>query len=48
VLLVAPQLRQLLARFLRRTLPQLRVLSHSEIPDNRSIRIVATLGGQPT
>ncbi|NBR98033.1 MAG: flagellar biosynthesis protein FlhA, partial [Betaproteobacteria bacterium] len=48
VLLVAPQLRQLLARFLRRTLPQLRVLSHSEIPDNRSIRIVATLGGQAT
>ena len=46
VLLVPAPLRQLLSRFLRRSLPQLRVLSHNEIPDNRTVRIVATLGAQ--
>jgi len=46
VLLVPAPLRQLLSRFLRRSLPQLRVLSHNEIPDNRTVRIVATLGTQ--
>jgi len=46
VLLVPAPLRQLLSRFLRRSLPQLRVLSHNEIPDNRTVRIVATLGSQ--
>jgi flagellar biosynthesis protein FlhA len=46
VLLVPAPLRQLLSRFLRRSLPQLRVLSHNEIPDNRTIRVVATLGAQ--
>jgi len=46
VLLVPAPLRQLLSRFLRRSLPQLRVLSHNEIPDNRTVRIIATLGAQ--
>jgi flagellar biosynthesis protein FlhA len=46
VLLVPAPLRQLLSRFMRRSLPQLRVLSHNEIPDNRTVRIVATLGAQ--
>jgi flagellar biosynthesis protein FlhA len=46
VLLVPAPLRQLLSRFLRRSLPQVRVLSHNEIPDNRTVRIVATLGSQ--
>jgi flagellar biosynthesis protein FlhA len=45
VLLVPPPLRPLLARFLRRTLPQLKVLSHAEVPDNRNIRITAMIGG---
>ncbi|AOY95728.1 flagellar biosynthesis protein FlhA [Cupriavidus sp. USMAA2-4] len=45
VLLVPPPLRALLARFLRRTLPQLKVLSHAEVPDNRNIRITAVIGG---
>lgn len=45
VLLTAPGLRPLLARFLRRALPQLRVISHNEIPDNKSIRIIAVIGG---
>ncbi|MBV8270766.1 MAG: flagellar biosynthesis protein FlhA [Cupriavidus sp.] len=45
VLLVPATLRPLMARFLRRTLPQLKVLSHAEIPDNRNIRITAMIGG---
>jgi len=45
VLLVPHPLRPLLARFLRRTLPQLKVLSHAEVPDNRNIRITAMIGG---
>lgn len=44
VLLTPPRLRPLLARFLRRPLPQLRVISHNEIPDNKNIRIVAVIG----
>ncbi|KMJ54108.1 flagellar biosynthesis protein FlhA [Vogesella sp. EB] len=45
VLLTPPALRPLLARFLRRALPQLRVISHNEIPDSKSIRIIAVIGG---
>ena len=44
VLLVPGPLRGLLARFLRRVAPQLKVLSQSEIPDNRTIRVVGVLG----
>ena len=46
VLLVAPALRALLMRFLKRAVPQLKVISHSEIPDSRTIRVVAVLGGR--
>ncbi len=45
VLLVPGPLRQLLARFLRRTLPQLKVLSHNEIPDSKTIRVTSLVGG---
>jgi flagellar biosynthesis protein FlhA len=45
VLLVPAPLRNLLARFLRRAAPQLKVLSQSEIPDNRTIRVVGVVGG---
>jgi len=45
VLLTPPALRPLLARFLRRPLPHLRVISHNEIPDNKTIRIVGVVGG---
>ena len=45
VLLVPPQLRNLLSRFLRRTAPQLKMLSQAEVPDNRTIRVVGVLGG---
>ena len=46
VLVVQHPLRVLLARFLRRSLPELRVLSHAEIPDTRTIRVTATIGGK--
>ncbi len=45
VLLVQHPLRVLLSRFLRRSLPQLKVLSHAEIPDGRTLKVTATLGG---
>lgn len=45
VLLVPGAIRFLLAKFLRRALPQLRVLSHSEIPDSRKIKITSLVGG---
>ena len=45
VLVVQHPLRVLLARFLRRSLPQLKVLSHAEIPDTRTIRVTATTAG---
>jgi len=45
VLLVPPVLRGLLARFLKRAAPQLRVVSQSEVPENRVIKVVAMLGG---
>jgi flagellar biosynthesis protein FlhA len=47
VLITPPQLRPLLSRFLRRSIPQFRVLAHGEIPDNKTIRIVGVLGGRP-
>lgn len=46
VLLVPAQLRTLLARFLRRALPQLKVLSHAEVPDSKTIRVTSLVGGQ--
>jgi flagellar biosynthesis protein FlhA len=45
VLMAPPALRTLLARFLRRAAPQLKVVSQAEIPDNRVVKVVATLGG---
>ena len=45
VLLVPGPLRTLLARFLRRALPQLKVLSHAEIPDSKTIRVTSLVGG---
>ena len=46
VLVVQHALRVLLARFLRRSLPQLKVLSQAEIPDSRTIKVTATIGGK--
>ena len=44
VLLVSAALRPLLSRFVRFTLAGVKVLSYQEIPDNKQITIVATIG----
>lgn len=44
VLLVGAPLRPLLSRFVRYTLSGIKVLSYQEIPDNKQITIVATIG----
>jgi flagellar biosynthesis protein FlhA len=44
VLLVPPTVRALLSRFLRRSAPMLRVVSHSEIPDGKTIKVVHMIG----
>lgn len=44
VLLVLPQLRRMLSKFVRNSVPGLAVLSYLEIPDNKSIKVVSTLG----
>lgn len=46
VLLVPSQLRMLLARFLRRAVPSLKVISNSEVPESRTIRVTAMVGAQ--
>lgn len=46
VLLVSPALRTLLAKFARRSIPSLHVLSFAEIPDNKQIKVVSTVGSR--
>ena len=46
VLLVPAQLRAALSKFLRRAVPRLRVLSHDELPDSKTIRVTNLIGGQ--
>ncbi len=46
VLLVAGHLRWLLTRFLRRAIPQLRVIANAEVPDSRTIRVTAIIGAK--
>lgn len=45
VLLAPSAIRSLLAKFLRRAIPQLSVLSHSEIPGTKKIKITSVIGG---
>lgn len=45
VLLVPGPLRALLAKFLRRAMPQLKVLSHAEVPDSKTIKVTSLVGG---
>lgn len=45
VLLVPSSLRLLLSRFLRRSVTQLKVLAHSEVPENRIIKVTSVIGG---
>ncbi|WEJ63393.1 flagellar biosynthesis protein FlhA [Thiomicrorhabdus lithotrophica] len=44
VLLVAPQIRSQLARLFRYSLPTLYILAYSEVPENRQISVVASVG----
>ncbi len=46
VLLVPGPLRLLLARFLKRSLPQLRVLSQAELPESKTIKVTGLVGGR--
>ena len=46
VLLVPPQLRHALARFVRPSIPNMHVLAWNEIPDNRRVRLVTAVGRQ--
>jgi flagellar biosynthesis protein FlhA len=43
-LLVPPPLRPWLARFVQHAAPGMRVLAYTEIPDNRRVRLVSSLG----
>ena len=44
VLLVPGHLRWLLSRFLRRAVPQLKVIANAEVPDSRTIRVTTIIG----
>jgi flagellar biosynthesis protein FlhA len=44
VLLVPAPLRVLLSRFLRRAVPTLKVLSHAEVPETKTIRVTSLVG----
>ncbi len=46
VLLVPGNLRTLLSRFLRRGISQLKVLAHSEVPENKIIKVTSIIGGR--
>jgi flagellar biosynthesis protein FlhA len=44
VLLVPSNLRWLLSRFLRRAVPQLKVISNTEVPDSKIIKVTSLIG----
>lgn len=44
ILIVAPQIRQHVSRFVRAQLPSVNVLSFLELPENRNVEIVQTIG----
>lgn len=46
ILLTSGILRQTLSRFVKNTIPGLRVLSYQEIPDDKQIKIVSVIGNQ--
>jgi flagellar biosynthesis protein FlhA len=46
VLLVSPTVRPGLARWTRHSIPSLRVLSYNEVPDNKQVRVVSTVGNE--
>ncbi len=46
VLLVSALIRPVLARLIKGSIPALKVLSYNEIPDDKQIKIMSTVGGQ--
>ncbi len=46
VLLVPGALRWLLSLFLRRAVPQLKVIANAEVPDSRTLKVTAIIGGK--
>ena len=44
ILLTSGMLRSTLSRFVKNTIPGLRVLSYQEIPDDKQIKIVSVVG----
>ncbi len=44
ILLTSGILRSVLAKFVKYTIPSLRVISYQEIPDNKQIKIVSAIG----
>ncbi|OOZ37238.1 flagellar biosynthesis protein FlhA [Solemya velesiana gill symbiont] len=48
ILLVAAPIRTWMARFVKHSVPGMNVLSYNEVPDNRQIKVVATVGKQST
>jgi flagellar biosynthesis protein FlhA len=45
-LLTSGMLRTVLSRFVKYTIPGLRVMSYQEVPDERQIKIVSSVGQQ--
>ena len=44
VLLISPQLRSWMSRMTRHSMPALHVLAYNEIPDNKQVKVVASIG----
>ncbi len=44
ILLVSSVLRPMLAKYIRRSMPNVHVLSFNEIPDNKQIKVISTVG----
>jgi flagellar biosynthesis protein FlhA len=45
ILLVAANLRTWMARIVRQAAPGMHVLSYNEVPENRRVKVVASVGG---
>lgn len=46
VLLVPGAIRLLLSRFLRRSIPQLKVIAHGEVPESKLLKVTSIIGGR--
>ncbi len=44
VLIISPMLREWLAKMVKHSIPSLHVLSYNEVPDDKQIKVIATLG----